>query len=177
MVSAELGDRGIPDASWKYLSRSTQRELFAKALTRRKPTEREIRRSRMKPVNEALYNSQKNYVERHGGIVMRGGDEVERHLDSMNADASHIGGVIFLREDANTSEVLEEVYHFKQRQRGDYPGYDDTIRALLMERDAQRYLISVAEQYNIPESETRQTELALEYYLKKLKEVGIDDRN
>ena len=131
----------------------------------------------MKPVNEALYNSQKNYVERHGGIVMRGGDEVERHLDSMNADTSHIGGVIFLREDANTSEVLEEVYHFKQRQRGDYPGYDDTIRALLMERDAQRYLISVAEQYNIPESETRQTELALEYYLKKLKEVGIDDRN
>lgn len=175
MVSAELGERGIPDASWKYLSRSTQRELFAKALTRRKPTEREIRRAKMKPVNEALYNSQKNYVERHGGVVMRGGEDVERHLDDMNADASHIGGVIFLRGDANTSEVLEEVYHFKQEQRGDYSEYDDGIRVLLMERDAQRYLIGVAERYNIPESETHQTELALGYYLRKLKEAGIDE--
>ena len=93
----------------------------------------------------------------------------------MNADASHIGGVIFLRGDANTSEVLEEVYHFKQEQRGDYSEYDDGIRVLLMERDAQRYLVGVAERYNIPESETRQTELALEYYLRKLKEAGIDE--
>ena len=44
-----------------------------------------------------------------------------------------------------------------------------------MERDAQRYLVGVAERYNIPESVTRQTELALEYYLRKLKEAGIDE--
>lgn len=44
-----------------------------------------------------------------------------------------------------------------------------------MERDAQGYLIGVAEQYGIPESETRQTGLALEYYLQRLKEAGVDE--
>lgn len=174
-LSEEMKYRGMESRDFSTLSKASQREVFDAALTRRKPTEREVRRAKMKPVNEALYNSQKNYVERHGGVVMRGGDEVERHLDGMNADASHIGGVIFLRGDANTSEVLEEAYHFKQEQRGDYKEYDDAIRPLLMERDAQRYLIDVAERYNIPESETRQTQLALEYYLRKLKEAGIDE--
>ena len=31
-LSSELGSRGIPEQSWKYLSRSTQRELFGKAV-------------------------------------------------------------------------------------------------------------------------------------------------
>ncbi|OFK24996.1 hypothetical protein [Olsenella sp. HMSC062G07] len=177
MISAELGDRGVPDASWKYLSRSTQRDLFAKALTRRKPTERELRRANIKPVNESLYNAKKNYVERHGGVVMRGGEDVERHLDVVGADASHLPGIIMLRERPTTSDVLEEVFHFQQEERGDYNEYGAEVRRLLRERDAQKHLIGVAERYNIPESETRQTELALEYYLRKLKEAGIDERD
>ncbi len=44
-----------------------------------------------------------------------------------------------------------------------------------MERGARGYLIGVAEQYNIPESEMRQTRLALEYYLQRLKEAGVDE--
>lgn len=52
---------------------------------------------------------------------------------------------------------------------------DDVIRPLLMERGARGYLIGVAEQYNIPESEMRQTRLALEYYLQRLKEAGVDE--
>lgn len=175
MVSAELGERGIPDASWRYLSRSTQRELFAKALTRRKPTESEIKRAKVKPVNDALHNSQKNYVERHGGMVMRGGEDVEHWLDLRHADALTYGDIIMLHEDANTSEVLEEVYHFQQDRRGDYSEYEDGIRKLLRERDAQRYLLSVAERYNIPKEETRQTERALEDYLRLLKEAGFDE--
>jgi len=43
------------------------------------------------------------------------------------------------------------------------------------ERDAQRYLLSEAERYNIPKSETAQTRKALEGYLQKLKEAGIDE--
>lgn len=175
MVSAELGERGIPDASWRYLSRSTQRELFVKALTRRKPTESEIKRAKVKPVNDALYNSQKNYVERHGGVVMRGGEDVEHWLDLRHADALTYGDIIMLHEDANTSEVLEEVYHFQQDRRGDYSEYEDGIRKLLRERDAQRYLLSVAARYNIPKEETRQTERALEDYLRLLKEAGFDE--
>ena len=129
----------------------------------------------MKPVNEALYSSQKNYVERHGGLVLRGGEDVERWLDLRHADALIYGDTVMLHENANTSEVLEEVYHFQQEQRGDYAEYEDGIRNLLRERDAQRYLLSVAERYNIPKDETRQTERALEEYLRQLKEAGFDE--
>lgn len=175
MVASELGERGIPEVSWKYLSKSRQRELFSKALKRRKPTARELKYENAKPVNEALYNSLKNYVIRHGGVVMRGGDEVERHLDSVNADAGHLPGIIFLRERATTSDVLEEVFHFKQEERGDYSEHDDALRELLRERDAQRYLLSVTEQYNIPKSEVEQTKEALSYYLGLLSERGVYD--
>ena len=125
-------------------------------------------------MNEALYNSQKNYVERHGGVVLRGGEEVERHLDSVHADASHIGGAILPRENATTSDVLEEVFHFQQDIRGDYSDRPDKEMGILREIDAQRYLIDVAERYNIPEDETRQTRAALAEYEKSLKGVRGD---
>lgn len=174
-LSEEVKRRGMEPRDFSALSKTNQRVVFDAALARRKPTETEIRRGKMKPVNDSLYNSQKNYVERHGGVVMRGGEEVERHLDMVGADAAHLDGVVFLRGDANTSEVLEEVYHFQQEQRGDYREYGDNVRRLLLERDAQRYLLSVAERYNIPKDETRQTERALEEYLRLLKEAGFDE--
>ncbi len=174
-LSEEMGRRGVSPRDFSMLSRSSQQAVFKAALARRKPTKREERRAGMKPVNEALYSSQKNYVERHGGLVLRGGEDVERWLDLRHADALIYGNTIMLHENANTSEVLEEVYHFQQEQRGDYAEYEDGIRDLLRERDAQRYLLSVAERYNIPEDETRQTERALEEYLRQLKEAGFDE--
>lgn len=174
-LSEEMGRRGVSSRDFSMLSRSNQQDVFRAALARHRPTKREERRARMKPVNEALYSSQKNYVERHGGLVLRGGEDVERWLDLRHADALIYGDTIMLHENANTSEVLEEVYHFQQEQRGDYAEYEDGIRNLLRERDAQRYLLSVAERYNIPKDETRQTERALEEYLRQLKEAGFDE--
>ncbi len=174
-VSAEARSRGVSERDFSMLSRASQQAVFKASLKRRKPTDGETRRSKMKPINDALYNSQKNYVERHGGTVLRGGEEVERHLDAVHADVAHLGGIIFLREDANTSEVLEEVFHFQQEQRGDYAEDDETIGRLLRERDAQNYLIGVARRYNIPESETRHTKHMLEWYLQQLKEAGFDE--
>ena len=176
-LSDEMKRRGIASRDFSMLSRSNQQSVFKAALTRKKPTDMEARRSSMKQVNDALYSSQKNYVERHGGVVLRGGEEAERHLDSMGVDAAYMtgAGVIMLRHDATTSEVLEEVYHFQQDQRGDYADRNAAVMTLLRERDAQRYLLSVAERYNIPKSETRQTMDALEGYLRKLREAGIDE--
>lgn len=176
-LSAEMKRRGIASRDFSMLSRANQQSVFKSALTRKKPSDMEVRRSSMKPVNAALYSSQKNYVERHGGVVLRGGDEAERHLDSMGVDAAYMtgAGVIMLRHDATTSEVLEEVYHFQQDQRGDYSDRNAAVMTLLRERDAQQYLLSVAERYNIPKSETEQTKEALEGYLQKLKEAGIDE--
>ncbi len=129
------------------------------------------KRASVKPVNEHLYNSQKNYVERHGGIIIRGGADVEKHLDEMKADASSVGDVIFLREVASTSEVLEEVFHFKQHKRGDYADADEQEMTVRREIDAQRYLLSVARRYNIPESETKQTKMALAEYERRLDSI------
>lgn len=129
------------------------------------------KRASVKPVNEHLYNSQKNYVERHGGTIIRGGSDIEKHLDEMEADASNIGDVILLREDASTSEVLEEVFHFKQHKRGDYADADEQEMTVRREIDAQRYLLSVAKRYNIPESETEQTKMALAEYERRLDSI------
>lgn len=129
------------------------------------------KRASVKPVNEHLYNSQKNYVERHGGIIIRGGSDVEKHLDEMKADASSVGDVIFLREVASTSEVLEEVFHFKQHKRGDYADADEQEMTVRREIDAQKYLLSVARRYNIPESETKQTKAALAEYERRLDSI------
>lgn len=174
-LSEELKARDMKIRDWRHLDGRSQQEIMKSALTRKQPSAGKIRRADMKPVNEALYNSQKNYVERHGGIVLRGGEDVERHLDSVGADAAHLPGILFFRENPNTSEVLEEVFHYQQEERGDYLEYDDKIRELLRERDAQRYLLSVAKRYNIPEKETAQTENSLDEYLKMLKERGYDE--
>lgn len=129
------------------------------------------RRASVKPVNEHLYNSQKNYVERHGGVILRGGPDIGKHLDEMGADASNIGDIIFLREDASTSEVLEEVFHFEQHKRGDYADADAEEMVVRREIDAQRYLLSVAKRYNIPESETEQTKRSLAEYERLLDSI------
>lgn len=130
------------------------------------------------PVNEALYNSQRNYVQRHGGVVIRGGEEVERNLALFHATASYFKGegIIFLRGDATTSEVLEEVYHFQQDQRGDYSDLDSEEMTIRREIDAGKYLLSVAEQYHVPESEQETTRSNLASYEKQLKEL-LDGRD
>ena len=43
------------------------------------------------------------------------------------------------------------------------------------ERDAQNYLLSVAERYNIPEQKTEQTRSVLADYMWDLKETGYDE--
>ena len=175
-AKAALRGRGGADA-FEAMTASEQQDELGAILARRKPTEAELRRAAMRPIDDALYNSQRNYVERHGGVVMRGGEEAERHLATMGVDAAYVtgAGVIFLHESPTTSEVLEEVSHFQQDQRGDYADRDAGAQRLLRERDAQRFLLSVAERYNIPESETQQTKDALAEYLRLLKEAGIDE--
>lgn len=174
-LTEQLKEYGIPSGSFRKMSAGDQQKVLDTALTRRKPTETELRRANCKPVNEALYNSQKNYVERHGGLVIRGDDSWEAHLDKEKVDAAAIGDTIILRSDATTSEVLEEVFHFRQQLRGDYSDKPARLMRLLRERDAQNYLLGVAKRYNIPEQETEQTRSALADYMRDLKEAGYDE--
>lgn len=175
-LTERLGGMASPRAA-SALSRGDQQKAVDAALARAI----ELARKQDKPrrnvnvVNDALYNSQKNYVERHGGKVIRGDKEWEDHLDRMGAGASVVGDTINLRNDATTSEVLEEVFHFRQSQRGDYSEFDTETMRNLRERDAQMYLLDSAKQYDIPKEETEQTRKALDYYLGKLRRSGVDE--
>lgn len=155
------------------MSRAEQQEVLKEAVELTRKQDKPRRNVRV--VNDALYNSQKNYVERHGGKVIRGDKEWEDHLDKMGAGASAVGDTIILRNDATTSEVLEEVFHFRQSQRGDYSEFDTETMRNLRERDAQMYLLDSEKQYNIPKEETEQTKKALDYYLGKLRRSGVDE--
>ncbi len=167
-IASEMAKRGGTSKDFGALTAKEQQEMFKAALTRRKPSPTEARRANIKPVNEQLYASQKNYIERHGGIVVRGGEEVERHLDANNADAAQIGGIVMFRQTPTTSEVLEETYHFKQEESGRFAEYQVDEMRLMREIEAQEWLISVAGRYNIPIDETEATKANLECYLADL---------
>ena len=47
----------------------------------------------------------------------------------------------FLRENATTSEMFEEIYHFKQAFLGDYENLSFGEMILRREIDAQKYLL------------------------------------
>lgn len=172
-ITDELKRQGKTGRDFPAMSRAEQQEVLKEAVELTRKQDKPRRNVRV--VNDALYNSQKNYVERHGGKVIRGDKEWEDHLDKMGAGASAVGDTIILRNDATTSEVLEEVFHFRQSQRGDYSEFDTETMRNLRERDAQMYLLDSEKQYNIPKEETEQTKKALDYYLGKLRRSGVDE--
>lgn len=136
--------------------------------TRKKPSDTELRRSSIKPVDEQLYGSSKARIERNGGTVIRGGADANRHLDAVGADAACIGGTVIFRDIPTTSEVLEETFHFFQELNGDYSDRDFRAASLLREIDAQEYLLTMTERFKIPEEEVSQTIANLEYYRNEL---------
>ena len=170
LLSEQLKADGATGHQFRTMTKQQQRKAWNGALDRKKPTEMEIVRKDIKPVNEQLYGSLRAYVERHGGRVYRGVEFVTRYLDMRGAGAANIGDVIFLRQVPSTSEVLEETYHFKQYLRNDYGDLHPTECVLRREVDAQNWLLSVTEQYKIPDSEVELTKRNLAYYEKELSE-------
>ena len=173
LLTRQLEDLNVSSGSFRKLPAGDQQRALDMALARRKPTHGEMRRAGVKPINEALYSSQKNYVERHGGCVVRGGKDVTRMLDQRGADAIFYAGdrTILLREQPTTSEVLEEVYHFRQDLRGDYADLPQDEMVTRREIDAQNYLLGVTERYRIPDSEVEQTKRNLAGYEADLRKM------
>ena len=81
------------------------------------------------------------------------------------------GRYILFQDPPTTSEVLEEVLHFKQDMRGDYSDIGGEEMILRREIDAQNYLLSVSKRYNIPRSEVEQTRKNLKAYTDRLREI------
>lgn len=167
-IVAKLRADGKTGRDFPSMTRAEQQEVLKEAVELTRKQDKPRRNVRV--VNDALYNSQKNYVERHGGVVKRDA-EAEEHLDKLGAGASSLDDAVLLRPDASTSEVLEEVFHFKQNLRGDYSDAPVDEMVARREIDAQKFLLSVAERYNIPISETELTKRNLARYESDLREI------
>lgn len=104
-----------------------------------------------------------------GGFVWQD-DKATEYLKARGVDACCLGhDLIVLQKRPLISEILEELFHAKQFKNGLV--IDSEKSRILAEIEAQEYLISVAEEFNIPKSEQLQTENALENYKRKLKEL------
>lgn len=124
-------------------------------------------------INKATYNKLINPVVKKGGkvITATADNDWVRYLGERGATAATIGDTIVLRSDATTTEVLEEVYHFYQNRSGLNVQYSAVQRMVMNEIAAQEYLMSVAEKYNIPQSEREETKALLESYIKQKEEL------
>lgn len=131
------------------------------------------KRTDIKPITDRRFNQLTIEARKNGAIIMRGGEEVEKHLDSMNADASILGDVIFFRTEVCVSEVLEETHHFMQNINKMNDDKSEPLRTYLNEIEAKQYLLKNAEKFKIPRSETELTQKQLEYYQKLLEELNL----
>lgn len=128
------------------------------------------KRGDIKPISKERFDQLTIEAQKNGATIMRGGEEVESHLDNMGADASILGDVIFFREETCISEVLEETYHFIQNVAGMNDDKGEPLRTYLNEIDAKKHLLENATKYKIPRSETQLTKDQLEHYQEQLKE-------
>ena len=123
-----------------------------------------------KPVSEERYQQLIIPLKAMGVSIMRGGEEVERHLEQRNAQASNLGTeAVLFRQDISISAILEETYHVIQNRQGMNDDKPSRLREILNEIDAKEYLLRVATQYQIPREEIEETKIQLEQYEKDLK--------
>lgn len=115
---------------------------------------------------------------KNGGIIIRG-EEAEKHLTNLSAYASYLPSLnaAYIRDDATVSDVLEEMYHAEQDRKNMFGGVLTKEVVLRREIDAQKYLLSFIDKYNIPDSETEITKANLSYYEEKLKMLLEEQKN
>lgn len=126
----------------------------------------------VKPVSDEVFRGLKLQAEKSGAELFRCdyGDEFYRHLENNYATAACIDDFIIVRPDATISEILEELYHFKQNQTQLNFDKSAHLRTILNEIDAKEYLLSVSKKYSIPRKEIEETTEHLAKYKKELEE-------
>lgn len=158
----------------EYLRRNSKR--LAPGYTVNGKSEVLTRRRRGSHGNEIIdkptYQKVTEAFRKNGGIIIRG-DDAKRHLDKMGATAAYIAGgsnVAFIRDDATTSDVLEEMFHYQQDVNCSFGSKLTTEVLLRREIEAQEYLLSVSERYKIPIEEQEVTKANLVEYRQELEE-------
>lgn len=128
-------------------------------------------RKGFKFISDKTFDNLTIAAKKKGAIILRGTEEVERHLDSMNAAASNLNDILFFRKDVCISEVLEETHHFEQNLMKMNDAKGEPLRSILNEIDAKQYLLDNAKKYKIPRNEIELTKKQLASYQRQLKEI------
>ena len=128
-----------------------------------------------KIIDKATYHKITNPAVRAGADIRIAEGEILNRLMEKEASAVTYGDIIYFREDATVSDVLEEVHHFYQNKNRLNSQYGTRQRGIMNEIDAKEYVLSMTEKYNVPTEEVELTKIHLESYKKEmnmLKERG-----
>lgn len=166
-VQGKTFNKSVSQKTVQANKRALQNKEKNSILKRKKAYARE----NIRAISDKTFNNLTIEARKNGAIILRGTPEVEFHLDSLYANASTVGDIMFFRRETTISEVLEEVYHFKQYKAGMFEEYSKPLHTYYKEIDAKEYLIKNTKKYNIPRQETDETIKQLEYYKKRLEQL------
>ena len=158
-------DKGGTTEEWELLEKNTASDIME--LTRKTSNSREG----FKFISDKTFDNLTIAARKKGAVIMRGTEEVERHLDSMGAAASNLNDILLFRKNVCISEVLEETHHFEQNLMKLNDDKTEPLRSILNEIDAKQYLLDNAEKYKIPRNEIELTKKQLASYRKQLEEM------
>ena len=140
---------------------------------------KEVYRKKSEQSNYGI--SQKRFDEltieakKNGATILRGTDEIEKHLDSVNAQAATLGDTMLFRKDVRVCDVLEESYHFMQNKKGINIDKTEPLRTYLNEIEAKQFIIDNERKYKVPRIEIEETKRQLSEYQKALKKWRDDN--
>lgn len=140
---------------------------------------KEVYRKKSEQSNYGI--SQKRFDEltieakKNGATILRGTDEIEKHLDSVNAQAATLGDTMLFRKNVRVCDVLEESYHFMQNKKGINIDKTEPLRTYLNEIEAKQFIIDNERKYKVPRIEIEETKRQLSEYQKVLKKWRDDN--
>lgn len=140
---------------------------------------KEVYRKKSEQSNYGI--SQKRFDEltieakKNGATILRGTDEIEKHLDSVNAQAATLGDTMLFRKNVRVCDVLEESYHFMQNKKGINIDKTEPLRTYLNEIEAKQFIIDNERKYKVPRIEIEETKRQLSEYQKSLKKWRDDN--
>lgn len=124
-------------------------------------------KTKRKPVNAIKQKHLTKDFRDRGGLIWQD-DDAESYLKDRSAHAMCLNEeTIVLNKKPTISEILEELYHAEQWKSGELNG--EPINRIECEIKAQKYLLSVSKEYNIPKEEIKETMANLDYWEKELK--------
>lgn len=103
-------------------------------------------------------------ARKNGANILRGTDEIEKHLDEVGSSASTIGDTLLFRKKVTKSEVIEETHHFMQNISHMNDDKPEPLRTYLNEIEAKQFLLDNAQKYHIPRIEIEDTKNQLNSY-------------